>query len=236
MSQNNEQIGEGMLTRIMQYCDGTLDPQAAAIVAREIAADPTLQALADDLTLGADAARDAFAPLANQPVPLALARNIIDSRSTSPQRSFQRSFRAVLHGRVAAAILGLVLGAASIGLWLSNAEPEGLRLAGVGSQSDGAAPSDAFRAALLTVLNAQPDLATRSYALPDQAADQTAGQSAGQSAGQGSVSVIRWFQLASGISCAEFTQEQPAATAASGIACHRADGGWEVISFAAPPQ
>ena len=224
MSQNHEQIGDGMLTRIMQYCDGTLDPREAAILAQEIAADPTLQALADDLALGADAARNALAPLTNQPVPLSLARTIINARSGASQPSLQRTLKSALRGRVAAAIFGLAVGAASIGLWLSNDQPDGLRLASSDNQADSAANSDAFRAALLSALNAQPDLAKRAYSLPDQAA------------GQGSISVIRRFNLASGTSCAEFMQEQPATVTASGIACRRADGGWEVISLAAPAQ
>jgi len=221
MSENIQQIGDGMLTRVMQYCDGTLSARDAAIMAEEIAADPVLQALADDLRVGANAAREALAPVVNQPVPLAMVRNIVSSRSTQPAPSARGFFSQALAGKVAAALIGLAVGAASIGLWLSADQPEGLRLAGSDTQGEDAVGSSAFRAALLSALSAQPELATRPYALSDQAS------------GQGQVSVLRWFQLASGTPCAEFAQEQSATIGSNGIACRRVDGGWELITLPA---
>jgi hypothetical protein len=219
MSENPQPIGEEMLTRVMQYCDGVLDEHETEIVAREIAADPALQVLARDLALGASAACEALAPVINQPVPLALARSITSARSTSPRPYDRPAFR-----QVAAAVVGLLIGAAAIGLWPAPESEEGLRLAGSNRQIDGQFNSSAFRSALGSVLGAKPALVSRSFALEDPAM------------GQGSVSVIRWFELASGTACAEFRLDQPTELLASGVACQLSDGGWEMITLPTGPE
>jgi hypothetical protein len=219
MSENPQPIGEEMLTRVMQYCDGVLDARETEIVAREIAADPALQTLARDLTLGANAAREALAPLINQPVPLAMARSIANARSTTP-----RAFDKPLFRQAAAALVGLLIGAAAMGLWSAPESQEGLRLAGADPQIDGQFSSSAFRSALVSVLGAKPSLNARTFSFEDPAM------------GQGSVSVIRWFELASGSDCAEFRLDQPTALLASGIACRLKDGGWELMTLPATQE
>ena len=212
MSENPQPIGEEMLTRVMQYCDGVLDERETEIVARQIAASPALQVLAKDLTNGASAAREALAPVINQPVPLALARSIASARSTNPRPYDKPMFR-----QAAAALVGLVIGAAAIGLWSTPEGNEGLRLASADHQIDDQLDSSAFRSALVSMLSAKPALTSRSFALGDAAM------------GQGSVSVIRWFELASGTACAEFRLDQPTELLASGVACRLKDGGWELM-------
>nr|WP_298689606.1 hypothetical protein [uncultured Dongia sp.] len=214
MSENPQPIGEEMLTRVMQYCDGVLDARETEIVAHEIAADPALQILARDLTLGATAAREALAPLINQPVPLAMARRITSARSTTP-----RFYDKPLYRQAAAALVGLFIGAAAMGLWSAPEQKDGLRLAGADDQIDGQFGSSAFRSALISVLSAKPDITSRAFALGEP------------SMGQGSVSVIRWFELASGTDCAEFRLDQPTDLLASGVACQLKDGGWELMTL-----
>lgn len=214
MSENPQLIGEEMLTRVMQYCDGVLDERETEIVARQIAADPALQVLAKDLTEGASAAREALAPVINQPVPLALARSIMSARSTNPRPYDKPMFR-----QVAAALVGLVIGAAAIGLWSAPESNDELRLAGADRQVEDQFNSSAFRSALVSVLGAKPALTSRSFALGDAVV------------GQGSVSVIRWFELASGAACAEFRLDQPTELLASGVACRLKNGGWELMTL-----
>lgn len=217
MSDTDQQIGEEMLTRVMQYCDGALDAHDAEGVAREIAASTSLQALAADLKLGANAAREVMGPLVNQPVPIALARSIV----AAPAAPGRGVFHRVIRSQIAAILVGLLIGAAVMGLWSTANRQEGLRLAGSSIQENDTLFSSEFRAALLSALRAQPALAKRSFALPDQAG------------AQGTVSVIKWFDLSTGTTCAEFTQEQPSGIVASGIACQRSDGGWELIALPA---
>lgn len=216
MSDNHKQIGDEMLTRVMQYCDGTLDPKEAALVAQQIANDAELQALADDLRLGASAVRDVMAVLTNLPVPIALAR------STSPAPTAHRTFGKVtslLRHQAAAAVVGLVVGAAAIGFWSASQHEAGLRLAS--SPEERELFSAASRAALLSSLSAKPELVNTPFNLP------------GQTGAQGTISVVRWFDLATGASCAEFAQIQPVGIVASGIACQRTDGSWDLIALPA---
>ena len=225
MTEIQQPIGEEMIIRVMQYCDGTLPADEAEIVARQIAADPDLQALAEDFRTSADAARDTMAAFDNRPVPFAMARAIAtapqaEARSTSPRPSF-------FHSQVAAAMFGLFLGAGILGIWsVSQPAEQGLRLAGAKSGGDDmgeealaadAAHAAAFRTALLSALNAGPDAPARAVEFGDQ------------TSGQGQVKVLNWFKLASGTPCAEFEQAENGAATGGGVACRRKDGGWEVI-------
>jgi anti-sigma factor RsiW len=214
MFHNHEQIGDEMLIRVMQYCDGTLDPEEAALVAQQIAGNAELQALADDLRLGASAAHDVMAVLTNLPVPIALAR------STSPAPTgYWTSGKvvSVFRQQVAAAVIGLAVGAAAVGFWSASQHETGLRLAGSSENSE--LFSAASRAALFSSLSAKPELVNTPFNLP------------GQTGVQGTISVVRWFDLATGSPCAEFTQTQPVGVVASGIACRRNDGSWDLIAL-----
>ncbi|WP_374655535.1 hypothetical protein [Dongia sp.] len=221
MTESRQSIGEEMIIRVMQYCDGALDASEAEAMAREIAADPALQELANDFAASARAARDTMAVFGDQPIPLALARTVAsasrpEARSTSPAPALRR--------QVAAALIGAILGAGILGIWSAGRQDEGLRLAGtknVGTDTsaDGAMSSTAFRSTLFMALNAGPQAHTRSFKIADQ------------STGGGELSVIRWFELAAGTSCAEFQYVEDEAATGSGIACRREDGGWDVIAL-----
>jgi hypothetical protein len=223
MTEQRQPIGEEMITKVMQYCDGTLGKEEADKVARQIAADPALQELADDLTGGARIARQSMAIMDNQPVPLTLARAIsgggIAARSTSPSPFFRN--------QIAAALVGLLLGGAAMGIWSSAQQEEGLRLAGAklpSAETGNAAPAvtDSFRAALLAALNAGPEAHTQSYRIVNQAGSQD------------EIRVVDWFQLAAGTSCAEFQRAQDGSATSNGVACRRRDGGWEMILLPNP--
>ena len=225
MTEIRQPIGEEMIIRVMQYCDGKLPAEEAELVARQIAADPDLQALAEDFRISAEAARDTMAAFDNRPVPFAMARAIATApqtgaRSTSPRPSFR-------HSQIAAALFGLFLGAGILGIWSASQPAEdGLRLAGAKSGGDDmgeealaadAAHAAAFRTALLSALNAGPEAPVRAVEFGDQ------------TSGQGQVKVLNWFKLASGTPCAEFEQAENGTPTGSGVACRREDGGWEVI-------
>jgi len=210
MNEQSQQIGDDMMIRVMQYCDGVLPPAEAAEVAREIAADPALQALANDLTAGAQAARDTMAVFDHQPVPLALARAVASAPKAPATQPWYRS-------QVAAAVMGLVVGAGVLGIWSAREETDGMRLAGA-TQTDEAMAPTGFRIALLSGLEAGPALTTHSYVMADQ----------GDVPGE--VSVLRWFDLASGAPCAEFKQVESGHVLAGGLACRNADG-WEIVTI-----
>jgi hypothetical protein len=210
MTEQSQQIGDDMMIRVMQYCDGVLPPAEAERVAREIAADPALQALANDLTAGAQVARDTMAAFERQPVPLALARAVANAPKAPAAQPWYRS-------QIAAAVMGLVVGAGALGIWSAREETGGMRLAGV-AQTDEAMSPTGFRVALLSGLEAGPALTTHSYVMRDQGNV------------QGEVSVLRWFDLASGASCAEFNQIEAEHVLAGGIACRNADG-WEIVTI-----
>ena len=94
MNQNSDKIGDEMMERVMQYCDGALPPDEMARMRADIAADPALQALAADLTRGAGLAREALSGIINDPVPLHLARTIITAPDpAAARRPSPRYFR-----------------------------------------------------------------------------------------------------------------------------------------------
>lgn len=210
MTEQSQQIGDDMMIRVMQYCDGVLPPAEADAVAREIAADPALQALAQDLTAGGRAAHDTMAVFERQPVPLALARAVATAPQAPAAQPWYRS-------QIAAALIGLVVGAGVLGIWSARDQADGMRLAGA-QQNDEAMSPTGFRVALLSGLEAGPALTTHSYVMTDQGN------------ARGEVSVLRWFDLASGASCAEFNQVQAGQVLAGGLACRKADG-WEIVTI-----
>lgn len=210
MTEQSQQIGDDMMIRVMQYCDGVLPPVEADKVAREIAADPALQTLANDLKRGGEAARETLAVIERQPVPLALARAVAGAAKAPATQPWYR-------GQVAAALVGLFVGAGVLGMWSAAHEADGMRLAGANSTDESMAP-EGFRVALLSALEAGPALTTHSYVMADQGN------------AQGEVSVLRWFDLATGASCAEFNQVESTHVLAGGVACRNADG-WEIVTI-----
>ncbi|MBI2254045.1 MAG: hypothetical protein HYU58_05455 [Proteobacteria bacterium] len=210
MAEQSQQIGDEMMIRVMQYCDGALPSDQADQVARQIAADPALQTLADDLKAGAQVARDTMSVFERQPVPLALARAVTAPAKAPAGQPWYR-------GQVAAAILGLVIGAGALGIWSARQDANGMRLAGAVAVDEAAAPTG-FRIALLSALEAEPALTSHSYVMPDQGDE------------QGQVSVLRWFDLATGARCAEFNQAESGHVLAGGLACRNADG-WEIVTI-----
>jgi hypothetical protein len=216
MTLNSERTGDDMIERVMQYCDGTLAPAEKAEVAAEIAASPELQKLAADLSRGATLAREAMSGIINDPVPLHLARAI--TQAPEPMRN-QPARRAGLLSFIpreaAAAMVGLLIGGAAIGLWSAAPNSDGgLRLAGL---PESGTYSPAFKAALADLLASPGDARTQKYVV-----DPATGNEA-------EISVVAWFKLSDGSDCAEFRQDVPASGETSGLACRRATGAWDVM-------
>jgi hypothetical protein len=155
---------------------------------------------------------------------LPLARAIATAPAAEMRPSSPRPF---FRSQLAAALLGLLLGAGILGIWSASQHEEGLRLAGV--KSDGGSPegnadadvinSSAFRSALHSALSAGPSAPTQPFAVDDQ------------TSGQAQVTVVSWFNLAAGTSCAEFKLMQSGAADSNGLACRRDDGGWEIMAL-----
>lgn len=214
MSVNNDKIGDEMIERVMQYCDGMLAPEDTARMRAEIAADPALQALAADLTRGASRAREALSGIINDPVPLQLARTIVAAPEPGNLPWFSRSS---LPRQAAAIVIGLLIGGTAMGLWSSEKNADhGLRLAGINSDSESYSP--AFKATLADLLGTPGALRSQSYALEDSAAGN-----------QAAITMVAWFKLTDGSTCAEFRQDFPAAAPGSGVACQRPNGAWDVM-------
>lgn len=214
MNVNSDKIGDEMIERVMQYCDGMLAPDEMARMQAEIAADPALQALAADLTRGASRAREAISGIINDPVPLHLARTII---SAPEPLNIRRSSWTSLPRQAAAVVIGLLIGGGTMGLWSSQeAADQGLRLAGINSESETYSP--AFKATLADLLGTPGALRSQSYAVENSAAGN-----------QASITMVAWFKLTDGSTCAEFRQDVPAATPGSGVACQRPNGAWDVM-------
>src|SRR5581483_2694562 len=194
---------EARMIRIMRYRDGRLSPQEAEAVAAEIAADPETAALAESFAVGDEAARAAWAELESGPVPLALARRVTEAARARPWMR-TGAMPAFAGWRAAAAVVvGLALGVGATVL-LQHPSDRILRLAGVeGGDSS-------WKPALVTALGQDPALAEVASA-----------------DGKARVAIIRWFDTASALRCAEYTISGDAT--GGGIACRRHDGGWDVI-------
>lgn len=216
MTINSEQIGDDMIERVMQYCDGKLKPAEMAEVAAEIAANPDLQKLAADLTRGATLAREAFSGIINDPVPLHLARAITQAPDPAQQQPDRKlGITYFMPRQVAAVLVGLLIGGAAIGLWSSRQNSDdGLRLAGL---PEAGGYSSEFKAALANLLDTPGSTRTQKYV-----ADPASGNEA-------EISVVAWFQLSDGSTCAEFRQDAPASSRAHGLACQRENGAWDIM-------
>lgn len=213
MNQNSDKIGDEMMERVMQYCDGTLPPDEMARMRAEIAADPALQTLAADLIRGAGLAREAFSGIINDPVPLHLARTIITAPDPAADR---RPFWNSIPRQAAAIVIGLLIGSAAMGLWSARqTEDHGLRLAGINSENETYSP--AFKATLADLLGTPGELRSLSYT-PDSAAGNEA-----------AITMVSWFKLTDGSTCAEFRQDIAETTPTSGVACQRQNGAWDVM-------
>lgn len=206
MSGEIDTATEARMIRIMRYCDGDLPPQEAAAVAQEIAADPASADLVESFALGDAAARSAWAELESGPVPLAMARRVSEAAHKRPALAMST---AAPSWRMAAAIMvGLAMGALGMML-IGRGEDHGLRLAG--TEAPGA--DAVWRPALVAALRQDPALGSISF---------------GQD-GKDSIAIVRWFDTASAMRCAEYTLSRGAAHG-GGIACRRGDGGWDVIA------
>ncbi|WP_374371146.1 hypothetical protein [Dongia sp.] len=216
MTVNSEQIGDDMIERVMQYCDGKLKPAEMAQVAAEIAANPDLQKLAADLTRGASLAREAFSGIINDPVPLHLARAITQAPEPAQERPNRKpGVISSMPRQVAAALIGLLIGGAVIGLWSSRQDSnDGLRLAGL---PEAGSYSPEFKAALADLLTTPGSARTQKYVV-----DPASGNEA-------EISVVTWFKLSDGSTCAEFRQDAPTASPAHGLACQRDTGAWDIM-------
>jgi hypothetical protein len=51
----------------------------------------------------------------------------------------------------------------------------------------------------------------------------------GAAGAESSVGIVRWFDTATGLHCAEFSRSSAGAADAGGIACRKRDGGWDVL-------
>jgi len=228
-----EAAEEARMIRIMQYCDGLLPPREAASVADEIANDPEAARIAAEISAGADAARIAWSDLEAGPVPFDLARRVTQAArevsgrvSAAPARAGESARGAArirpawigqaVDLRIAASLLiGCLIGALGLMLVERNGD-QGLRLAGADQsamqQASGGDP--AWLPALMSALGRDPENAAMTVG----------------AAGDGkSVRVARWFDTATGQRCAEFVKAQPGVKDTGGIACRKADGGWDLI-------
>lgn len=204
---------EERVIRIMQYCDGVLPAREAARVAEEIARDPEAARLAAEMSAGAEAARLAWGSIGSGPVPFDLAQQV--KRSARGPVSQTRSVAA--DWRMAAAlVVGAALG--MLGLLVAQHGPEsGLRLAGIDKAPNGTEVSDtSWQPGLISVLAKDPETARVTFS--------------GPSGSDTTVSVARWFDTAAGLRCAEFATSTAEKVTAGGVACRKADGGWDVIA------
>jgi hypothetical protein len=210
---------EERMIRIMQYCDGVLPAREAAAVAEEIARDPHMARLAAEMSAGADAARSAWSKFDTGPVPFELARLVAQSARAPAQRQTVAA-AATVDWRIAASlVVGVGLGVLGL-LMAQQGGQQGLRLAGSEriQQEDTAAVSDpSWQPALMTALAKDPEKTSVSF---------------GASGTENTVRVARWFDTETGLHCAEFAKATGGAVTAGGIACKKADGGWDVIEQA----
>jgi anti-sigma factor RsiW len=192
---------EARMVRIMHYRDGRLSPQEAEAVAAEIATDPEAAAFAEAFAVGDAAARSAWAELESGPVPLALARRVTEAARARP------AARPMFSGWRAAAAVVVALGL-GIAVTVLMQRDHGLRLAGVEASGN----SDlAWKPALVSALGQEPALAEIDF-----------------KDGKARVAITRWFDTGTAMRCAEYKISGNAVNG-GGIACHRRDGGWDVI-------
>src|SRR4051812_3088994 len=205
---------EERMIRIMQYCDGVLPAREAALVAEEIARDPEAARLAAGLSSGAATARIAWRDVDSAPVPFDLARRVTQSARVPLQSA--GSGTGTGDWRVAAAVVvGVAIGMLGL-LVAQHGGEQGLRLAGFEPGAAGVQSSDmSWHPALMAALAKDPEAARVTFN--------------GAAGTENVVSVGRWFNTGAGLRCAEFAKSTAGAVTAGGIACKKADGGWDVI-------
>jgi anti-sigma factor RsiW len=206
---------------LVAYVDGELDAATARRLEAAIAEDPAAQAQLRLLRESAAATRDAYAEILTEPVPERLKATLIGRAGRGgvvplrPKAGRPSIARALMP--IAASLLLVALGFAA-GIYAERTEDGGLRLA---AGPGGDAP---FEAALGQALAA--DALGRRFDYADAAADTG-----------GSVLVTGTFTAGFGASCREFRHEMERMgqrTSEAGIACRRADGGWELLTLAEP--
>lgn len=207
----NERIGGIEAGMLVAYADGMLPPEQARQVEAALCDNAEAHEALSLMRRSATAARHAFDSPLNQPVPEQL-RAVLD-RPVGARRALAQRLLP-LAASIAALIVGL-----GAGYLLGQPGDNGatMRLA---AGPDGTA-SSAFDATLLQALST--DETTLNYT--DTALATT-----------GAIILLATIETSFGTSCREFRhivqERQSSATTQNGLACRRADGGWEVTILA----
>lgn len=212
---------------LVAYVDGELDAATARRLEAAIAEDPEAQAEVRLLRESAAAARGAYDGILREPVPERLTAalagrtaegrkpdTVVPLRGARPTRSSVARWLLPL----AASLLLVALGFTG-GLYAERYDTDlSLRLAA------GPGESSRFEQVLGQALAGGPIGQTYNYA--DDGANAA-----------GSITVTRDFTTGFGAPCREFRhrlERMGKSASEDGIACRRADGGWEVLTLATP--
>lgn len=199
------------IEELVAYADGELAPEEARRVEAALSGNPEAEAALAAMRRSATAVRQAFDAPLDAPVPERL-RAPFDRPAAAMSRPFPGplSRRLLpLAASVAALAVGLALGLGADRLLGPDGTAPGLRLAtGPASSAPGA-----LEAALLRALEA--GLAEASYV--DTASNLS-----------GTVTLLGRIETSFGLPCREFRNVLSGTGEQAGIACRRADGGWEV--------
>lgn len=211
---NEERIGGIAIEALVAYADGELAPEAARRVEAALSGNSEAEAALAAMRRSAAAVRHAFDAPLDAPVPERLRAPFV-----RPTAAISRPFPGPLSRRllplaasIAALAVGLALGFGADRLLGTGGTKPGLRLAA----GPASGQSGAFEAALLRALEAGLD--ETSYA------DAETGL-------RGTVTLLGQVETSFGLPCREFRDVRAGASGdaeAAGLACRRADGGWEV--------
>jgi hypothetical protein len=219
---------------LVAYVDGELDAAASRRVEALLTQDAGARAKVELMRKSARALRGAYDEAMSAPLPASLAALVAEKRrqggaaahADAKVAAWRR--RTPTHERpgfvwrwlpLAASLLLLAIGFAGGIAWRDIGTSSSLKLAS-GTGGDPAGP--AYETALAALLDGGSVGSSRPYA---DAADGIAGQ----------VTLVGDFTAKGGMACREFRHERTQAGAAAmteaGIACRRADGGWEVLTL-----
>jgi surface antigen len=217
---SGERIGGVDAGTLIAYADGALAPEEARRLEAAIRDDAEAQQALALMRRSAVAVRRAFDAPLDQPVPEHL-RALFDrpaAQSLPSRRSLSQRLLP-LAASIAALAVGLAVGFGG-GTMIGAPEKGGRQIQLAAGPADSA--PGAFDAALLRALESGAD--TTRY---------TDGAGA-----EGTVTLLGHLETSFGIPCREFRHAVAGATGSrweSGLACRRADGGWEV-SILTPPD
>lgn len=220
---------------LVAYVDGELDAADSRRLEALLAQNPEARAKVELMRQSADAVRGAYDEAMSAPLPAGLAALLAEDRGPAGGPAQRKAALLSLRHRreeteprpglawrllpLAASLLLLALGFAGGMAWRDIDASSSLRLATGRSADPGA---QAYEAALAALLDKGSVGASQPYA---DAADGVAGQ----------VTLLGDFTAKSGAACREFRHERsrPGASpvAEAGIACRRADGGWEILTL-----